>query len=461
MSTAPVNEQAPERSPITQAFRLAGLAALALLAEPLTGVADAATAGTLGIVIQASLAVGAGIITTTTWLLTPLLFAQTTEIGRLRADGHLSRAGKTVRTTMKLASGWGVILALSITAVALLIIGDPEARSYLLARAAGMPVSALVLAGYGALRGADAVRDVTFAALGGAVVHIGLDALIAATAWGGLLGVGLASGISQLLVFTVVLRRLIVRGLWIIVPINDGTQLIPASTRNFVRPVALLVTRSALLGAATLAMTAAAVSNGPEKAAAHLIVYQCWLLAVLAIEGWKSAAQILISTAPTVTRRRKLERLLLLVSLLIGAVSFLVVLAVGDPVLSGLTADETVSDSARAIWWLSALSLGVGAVAFTRDGIEFGRGAYLFNLSRVAAGSGLGLIGTVVTAASGDLLWMWAAMTAGLVLRAALPSSRTMPSEHRRGLSPAEMRGLSARLPDPISSDRCGTESTR
>ncbi len=412
---------------LRSASRLAGLAGLALLAEPLSGLADTAAAGYLGVSEQSALALGSGVVTTTTWLLTPLMFAQTTEIARLRGEGDRARVQAAVRRSVVMAAVWGLVLACGVTLFALSTVADGEARAYLLGRAAGLPISAVVLAGYGALRGAGHVSDVTALALGGAVIHVGI--VVAATSSNfGIVGIGTASGLSQSVVVLVGLWVVKRRDLW-----SWRKSLSDSGVDHWQASVAaagLLAVRSAMLGGATLALTAAAVRSSDVNAAAHLVVYQVWLLVVLAVEGWKSAAQILVSSSRSDAERSEVERAVLIGSIGLGSVSAAVVFAIGPLAIPMLAAAEEVESAARTIWWLSALSFVVGAVAFTRDGVEFGRGTFGANLIRIGLGTGMTVAGAGATWSTGDLRWMWIGMPLGLVVRAVWPYRSTRRRGH-------------------------------
>lgn len=409
------------------AVRLAGLACLALLAEPATGLADTAAAGRLGVGAQASLALGAGLVTTATWLVSPILFAQTTQIARLRAAGRNEEADRTVRSALVAAAVLGLALAAGLAMFAVLGMG-PDARGYVVARAVGLPVTAVVLAGYGALRGAGAMRDVTAIALLGAGLHVLLDVVVVTRTGLGVTGIGLASVLSQGVVVIIVLRQLKVRGLWVAGSRSGGGE-----WRGSAAAVGILATRSALLGGAALAMTAAAVGVSPTAGAAHLVTYQFWLLAVLAVEGWKSAAQIMVSSAHSLAEQISIESALMRGSLVLGAAAGLAVLAALPVATDVLAASAEVAGLAGSIWWLSALSLVAGAVAFTRDGIEYGHGAFGRNLLRIAAGTVIWLVGAWGTHLTGDLRYMWAAMPLGLLVRAIGPQVTGRGAAGREG----------------------------
>lgn len=436
---------------LRSASRLAGLAGLALLAEPLSGLVDTAAAGYLGVAEQSALALGAGVVTTTTWLLTPLMFAQTTQIARFRGAGDRAGLQAAVRRSAALAAVWGLVLACGVMLFALSAVAEGDARAYLLVRAAGLPVSAVVLAGYGALRGAGHVSDVTALALGGAVIHVGI--VVASVSMDlGTPGIGAASGLAQLAVAAVGFQLLVRRGLWPRRTVTSSSG--PDRWQTSVAAAGLLAVRSMLLGGATLAMTAAAVRSSAVDAAAHLVVYQVWLLVVLAVEGWKSAAQILVSSSRSDSERAAVERTVLIGSVGLGSVSAVVVFAIGPRAMQMLSASEEVESAARTIWWLSALSFVVGAVAFTRDGVEFGRGAFGVNLIRIGLGTVITVAGAGATWLTGDLMWMWIGMPVGLLLRAVWPYRRRSDAEDSVESRIGGMRSLQSRTRTILRSGR-------
>ncbi|UYM06523.1 MATE family efflux transporter [Solicola gregarius] len=434
-----------ERSPVRAAVRLAALAGLALLADPLAGIADTAAAGRLGVSEQAALALGTGIVSVTTWLVVPILFAQTTDVARLYAAGRLGEAARLVRGGLLAASAFGAVLALVLCGIALFAGVPGDTAGFLFARAVGLPVVACVMAGYGALRGALAVRAVTVYALAGAVIHVGLDVGSVAYTDLGVAGLGLASTGAQAIVAVLVIRALYKRGL-----LSAGAEGTGSHWRSSVSAVGVLATRAAVLGGTLLVMTATAVGIGETAGAAHQVTYQFWLFAVLAVEGWKSAAQILVSSSTSDGDRARTESALVRASVVLGFGGAAVTLA-AIPVAGLLAAGPDVAEQARAIWPLAAASLVVGSVAYTRDGIEFGRGEYAANLLRILPGAAVWLIGAGVAYETGELQWIWWGVIAGLALRV-LPRPRRAtrapaygspagPSAARRTRSDAGTRG--------------------
>ena len=400
-------------SPVRRAVRLASFAGLALLAEPLTGIADTAAAGALGVEDQASLALGAGVVMATTWLIVPVLFAQTTMVARLYVSGRVGEAARAVVGGLLAAAAVGAVVAAALVFIAVFVDISSDARGYLLARAGGMPVMAIVMSGYGALRGSNGVRTVTVVALGGAAVHVALDVVVVAYTGLGIAGLGLASALSQVVVALLVLHALRTRGL---LPLSVR-GLRSVAWRSSATAVGLLAARAAVLGLTILTLTATAVSIGSVEGAAHQVTFQFWLFAVLAVEGWKSAAQILVSSSTTPEEQRQVEQTMMRCSVVLGLGAALVTLAC-TPVIGLLAANDDVTELARTIWWPAALSLALGAIAYTRDGIEYGHAEYAANLVRILPGTLIWLVGAWIAHSTGRVEWIWWGITAGLLVRA-------------------------------------------
>jgi Na+-driven multidrug efflux pump len=331
----------------------------------------------------------------------------------------MDAAARTMRRGVVSALAFGLVLCAALVAVAMLADLGSGARGYLLARAAGLPVMAVVMAGYGGLRGGNAVATVSVLALSGAAVHVFLD--VASVAWFplGVTAFGLASTVSQLVVLALLFPTMRRRGLLRSRTTTAAAE--PSAWRQSAAAVLVLAARSAALGAGTIAMTTAAVGIGPTAGAAHQVTYQFWLLVVLVVEGWKSAAQILVSSAKSVPERLGVESALLRSSVVLGIGAGLTTLGLMQVVVNAMSADAAVAHAAQSIWSLSAVSLAVGAVASTRDGIEFGRGSYVANLVRILAGTSVWLLGAVASHVTGDLRWIWWGVPVGLVVRMALP----------------------------------------
>jgi len=428
------------------ARRASGLAlgaSAALLADPLAGLADTAAAGHLGVAAQAALAVGAAVTLAAGWLLNPLLFAQTTDVARAVGAGDLPAARRALRSGLLAGAALGTVLGLLAALLAEPVVAaltdDAALRGpavdYLRVRALVLPVVGVVLVGHGALRGAGDVRGSAALALGAAGLHAGLDAAVVTLTDLGLGGLATTGGLAQVAAAAVGAHRLRRRGLLGgpapgARPQDTASPGTPASgtpasgaaapgtTASDTWALVPLVLRSVALSLSTLALATAAARLGPEQAAAHQVTYQVWLTVVLALEGWKAAAQILVARTRDPGELGRRVAVLTRGALVLGAAAAALVLLTMPVLPAVLGADAATAEQARRLWPLAAASLLVGAVAFTRDGVEFGLGGYGRNLARTAAGMVAWLGGAAVALAAGDLVWVWVGVLAGLAVRA-------------------------------------------
>ena len=83
-----------------------------------------------------------------------------------------------------------------------------------------------------------------------------------------------------------------------------------------------------------------------------------------------------------------------------------------------LAADTATAQLARSLWPAAAVALAIGAVAFTRDGIEFGLGRYRDNTVRTLRGCAVWLIAASVAATTRQLVVLWGLFAFGLGVRA-------------------------------------------
>lgn len=407
-----------------RAVGLATGAGVALLAEPLTGLADTAAAGRLGVAAQGALVVAAAVVTTTGWLLNPLLFAQTTEIARATARGDELSAARLLRGGLLAAVALGTALGLLLLLCAGPIVAGlgvdlalrEPATDYLQVRALALPVLAAVLTGHGALRGTGDVRGSAAIAVGAALVHATVDVVVVVHTDLGLAGLAAASIVAQLVAAVAMTARLRRHGL-----LRRSGGPAAGAARAAVRqawaagPLAL---RAIALGIGTIALATAAGRLGAVPAAAHQVTYGVWLAVVLGIEGWKAAAQILVAQATTASERVAVVRTLFRGSVLIGTLAGVGMLATLPLLPPLLAADAATTDQVQLLWPLAAASLIVGSVAFTRDGVEFGLGRYRHNLSRTLRGTACWLAGAAVAVVTEEVAWVWCGVLVGLVARA-------------------------------------------
>jgi Na+-driven multidrug efflux pump len=402
-------------------------ASAALVADPLVGLVEVAVAGRLGLTAQAALALGVAAVTLAAWLLNPLLFAQTSEVAGALGAGDRVAAARAVRSGSLAAVLVGGVVALLLVAVAgpLLLAGvtDPvaqQARAYVHIRVGGLPLLAFVLAGHGALRGRGDIRGSAAIALSAAALHAAGAGAVLLTDRGltELASVGVA---AQAIAAMAIAGRLYAGGL-----LRQGADGLRPTRAELAEGLAALrragplALRGVGLGVSTSALTVAAASIGPTQAAAHLVTYQVWLLAALALEGWKAATQVIVAqdlavpAADLQAQVRSLDR----GAAVLGSLAGLGMLATLPFLPALLAADAASADAATPLWALAGLALAAGSIAFTRDGAEFGLRRYRANAVRTLRGCAVWLGAAGVGALTGQLTLLWAGFLLGLLVRA-------------------------------------------
>ncbi len=283
-----------------QILSLAVPALGALIAEPLFVLIDSAMVGHLGATSLAGLALASTVLTTAVGLFVFLAYATTATTARLFGAGD--RAGG-------LRAGvdgiWLSLLLGAVTAVAgwlsapwlVEVMGARDAVAeaavaYLRASAPGLPGMLAVLAATGTLRGLLDTRTPFVVASGGAVLNVGLNAVLLYGVGMGVAGSGLGTAVTQTLM-GVVLTTLVARAAR-----SASVSLRPHRSglgASFATGLPLLV-RTLSLRAAILLTVWAATALGATELAAHQVVSSLWGFAAFALDALAIAAQALVGT---------------------------------------------------------------------------------------------------------------------------------------------------------------------
>src|SRR5699024_679074 len=208
MSSAPTQIQAGPR----EILALAVPAFLALVAEPLFLMVDAAVVGRLGVVPLAGLGTASSVLLTATGVFVFLAYVTTSVVARQVGAGSTRGAIEVGTGGIWLAAGLGVlagaVMGVSAPQLAGVFGSSPEALdeavTYLRISALGVPAMLLVLAATGILRGLQDTRTPLVAAVlgfgGNAVLSIvlvlGVGLGISGAAWGAVIAQwGMALGL--------------------------------------------------------------------------------------------------------------------------------------------------------------------------------------------------------------------------------------------------------------------------
>jgi putative MATE family efflux protein len=409
--------------------RLAWPAFLALVAEPLFLLADAAIVGHLGTPQLAGLGIAAVVLQTAVGLCVFLAYGTTASVARHVGAGDLRRAlaqgvdGLWLAVIIGLAAtGLGVLLTRPLVAA---FGADPtvtdQAATYLRIAFLGTTPLLLMLAATGVLRGLQDTRTPLVVAIGGNALNIVLNLALVYGA-GPLPRLGIAgSALGSVLAQTAsaaALLVVVVRGAR-----RQGASLTPdlPGIRAAAHAAVALVIRTVTLRAALIVTTYAVVlatDGRDESIAAHQLAFTIWGFLAFVLDAIAIAAQALTGrylgagdreTARAVTRRMVRW----------GAVSGVVtgvLLAATSPLLGQLfTPDQDVRALLTPVLLVAAVGQPVAGVVFVLDGVLIGAGdgAYLARagLAVLVVYAPVVLVLAALVGAHG-LLWVWVVFSA-------------------------------------------------
>lgn len=371
--------------------RLAVPAFLALVAEPLFLLTDAAIVGHLGTAPLAGLGVAGAVLQTAVGLCVFLAYGTTASVARRLGAGDLRGA-----LTQGVDGVWLAVVIGTLTTVAGIVltptlvhafgadasVADP-AVTYLRIAFLGTTPLLVMLATTGVLRGLQDTRTPLVVAVVGNVLNAGLNLLlvygagpvpglgIAGSAWGSVLA-QVASAVALVAVVVRAARR-------------EGASLGPdlAGIRAAAHAGVALVIRTLTLRAALL-VTTYAVTIGATTArdqqvdlATHQLALTIWTFLAFALDAIAIAAQAITGRylgAGDVEGTRAVTQRMVRWGVVSGVVTG-VLLAAASPVLGRLfTGDADVRDALVVVLLVAAVGQPVAGVVFVLDGVLIGAG---------------------------------------------------------------------------------------
>lgn len=370
--------------------------------DPLLTMIDTAFVARVGTEELAALGVDAAILSFAFFAFNFLAFATTPLVARALGLGDRERAAGFVGSAIFLVVVLGVVMTALVFGLSPALVGLMGAEgevadlavSYLRIRSFATMAVLMVLTGHGAFRGHKDTRTPFRVAVVVNLVNLILDPLLIFGAGWGLRGAAVATATAQWVGaawFFALIRR---RGMAVFSRrIRESLPAILTLGRNG----ALLTVRSAFLLLTFAVAASTATRLGPESIAAHQLVFQGWILVMMAADALEISAQALVGEE---AGRNDLSGVDALVRRLLGwAAAVGVVLAglvvVARPGLALLTEDPRVADLAVSAAAIAGLILTVGAMVFTSDGIFSG----LLAFGTMALSTALGNVVTVA------LLW--------------------------------------------------------
>lgn len=408
-------------------LRLAVPAFLALVAEPLYLLADAAIIGHLGTPELAGLGIAGAVISTAVGLCIFLAYGTTASVARRIGAGDLRGA---------LAQGidgvWLAVFIGAITTVAGVALSgrlvdvfnasgevDAHATTYLRWAFLGVIPLLVMLASTGILRGLQDTRTPLYVAVAGNMINVVLNVLLVYGFDLGIAGSAIGTDLAQLASATA-LVLVVVRAAR-----REGAPLTPdlPGVRRAAHAGVALVIRTLTLRASLLVMTYGAVVLGATSIATHQLAVTLWIFLAFALDAIAIAAQAITGRylgAGDVETTRSVTNRMIRWGVLSGIVTG-VALAAAAPFVGVLfTNDPAVRDMLWPVLLVAAVFQPVAGVVFVLDGVLIGAGdgRYLAWGGTVVLALFAPLALIAVHYAPEDqrgLLWLWVAFGIGFI----------------------------------------------
>jgi putative MATE family efflux protein len=411
-------------------LRLAVPAFLALVAEPLFLLSDAAIVGHLGTPQLAALGIAGAVLQTVVGLCVFLAYGTTASVARRIGAGDVRGALEQGVDGVWLA----VLIGVPATAVGMLASGSlvelfgpgalvgGHATTYLRIAFLGVTPLLVMLAGTGVLRGLQDTRTPLVVAVAGNLANIVLNLVLVYGLDLGLAGSALGSTLAQLGSATA-LVAVVVRAAR-----REGATLRPdlAGVRAAAHAGVALVVRTLTLRASLLLMTYGAAVLGSTAVATHQLALTLWTFLAFALDAIAIAAQAIVGRTLGAGDREEARAVTarMVGWGVVGGVVTGAALAVTAPVLGALfTDDPAVRDLLWRVLLVAAVFQPVAGVVFVLDGVLIGAGD-----GRYLAWGGVAVLAVfaplawlaVRVGSSGavpgpTLVWLWTAFGVGFI----------------------------------------------
>ena len=362
-------------------LRLAVPAFLALVAEPLFLLADAAVVGHLGTPELAALGIASAVLGTLVSLCIFLAYGTTASVARQVGAGNTRGALAQGIDGLWLASLIGIAVSVVTLPLARPIVdlfgpGDRVAElavTYLRIALLGTVPLLLMLAATGVLRGLQDTRTPLVVAVVGNLANIALNVALVYGAGLGIAGSALGTLIAQV--------GSAVALVWVVVRAarTESAPLRPdlPGIRQAGRAGVPLIMRTLMLRASLLVMTYAAAQLGEADLAAMQLALTIWTFLAFALDAVAIAAQAITGRylgAADAEGTRAVTQRMERWGWLSGVVTGLGLAAV-SPVLGRLfTSDEVVLDLLVPVLLVAALAQPLAGIVFVLDGVLIGAG---------------------------------------------------------------------------------------
>ncbi len=420
----PLRRSAETRAIDTQILGLALPAFLALVAEPLFLLADAAVVGHLGTTELAGLGIASVVVRVVVGLCVFLAYGTTAAVARQVGAGRRAEAltqGVDGLWLAVLIGGATCLIGLAATGPLVGLFGvDTEvgaaATTYLRLAWLGVPPMLLVLAATGVLRGLHDTRTPLYVAVAANLANIALNVALVYGLRLGIAGSALGTDLAQL-GSAAALVSVVVR-----LARREGASLRPdfPGVRRSAHAGGPLIVRTVSLQACLVTMTWCAAGLGATATATHQLASTVWTFLAYALDAVAIAAQALTGSAlgaGDVGRTRRTTDRMVRIGVVSGVVTG-VLLALTAPVLGPIfTSDPEVVALLGRVLLVAALFQPVAGVVFVLDGVLIGAGDGRYLAAGAVLVTGAFVPVALLTvhlapAGSTGLPWLWLAFGA-------------------------------------------------
>ncbi len=380
------------RSPYDREILGLALPALgALAAEPLYLLADTAMVGHLGTEQLAALAIAATLLTGAFTLFNFLTYGTTAQVARLSGAAEYGQAGSLAAQALWVASGIGVVLTVTLVALAVPLVNlmgghghtGELAVLYLRIGSLGLPFALIALAGQGFLRGVSDLRTPLVIVVAANAANVALNLLFIYGFGWGLAGSAWATVVAQLgmgAAFVAALLR---------APADSRRPALTAM-RPLARIGSEIFVRTAALYASFLVASAVLARVSDDALAAHQVAFQLFVFLALVLDAVAIAGQVIVGRSLGAGHADEAYRAaarMIQLAVAAGGVFAVVMLALTDVIPRAFTSDQDVIDQLQKIWPLFALMQPVNGAVFALDGILIGAGDTRFLMWGMLAAS--------------------------------------------------------------------------
>ena len=382
------------RTQQSEILRLAVPAFLALVAEPVFLLADAAIIGHLGTTELAGLGVASAALITAANVFVFLAYGTTSIVARQVGAGSESGAVSAGVDGMWLAVAIGIVTGAAVAAYAsplcALFGASPaalaQAVTYLRVSAIGIPAMLVALAVTGVLRGLQDTRTPLVASAVGFSANIALNLLFVYGLDQGIAGSALGTVLAQCGMATALVVVVVRRAR----RLGAGLHPHPSRVLKAALDGVPLLVRTLALRLVLLVTTWVAAGLGDVPLAAYQVSATVWTFLAFALDALAIAGQAMTGKAlgaGDVAGARSATRTMLWWGVIGGGVLGTLLLATHSVIPALFTSDPAVQSALAAALIVVALSQPIAGFVFVLDGVLIGAGD-----GRWLAGAQVGLL---------------------------------------------------------------------